>query len=112
MKHLLSLLHQGLDKYHTGMYWYTSRDSVEEAFELARQSISKDLNVLEFHKVIAPLVALSNEDHTDIYLNERMHLMWTQHLKAKRLSRSMVKAQNRLPVKLETSSHLMDTSNK
>jgi hypothetical protein len=26
------------------------------------------LNVLEFHKLIAPLVALSREDHTDIYL--------------------------------------------
>jgi len=29
--------------------------------------VTRDLNVLEFHKLIAPLVALSREDHTDIY---------------------------------------------
>lgn len=64
----LDLLYQGLDKFHTGMYWYTPKDSVELAFEKAKKQINTDLNVLEFHKIIAPLVALSREDHTDIYL--------------------------------------------
>lgn len=66
----LDILFQGLDKYHTGMYWYTSKDIVEQEFEKARVQINSDLDVLEFHKVIAPLVALSNEDHTDIYFND------------------------------------------
>jgi len=66
----LELLYQGLDKYHTGMYWYTSKDSLKAAFALARKQIEKDLDILEFHKIIAPLIALSNEDHTDIFLSE------------------------------------------
>ncbi len=50
------------------MYWYTSKDSVDNAFKKVKSLINKDMNVLEFHKLIAPLVALSREDHTDIYL--------------------------------------------
>ena len=64
----LDLLYQGLDKFHTGMYWYTPKDSVDEAFKMAKSKIKSDLNVLEFHKIIAPLVALSREDHTNITL--------------------------------------------
>jgi hypothetical protein len=66
----LELLYQGLDKFHTGMYWYTPKDSVDFAFEMAKSKITADLNVLEFHKIIAPLVALSREDHTNVYLPE------------------------------------------
>lgn len=66
----LELLYQGLDKFHTGMYWYTPKDSVDYAFEMAKKKITSDLNVLEFHKIVAPLVALSREDHTNIYLPE------------------------------------------
>jgi len=64
----LEILYQGLNKFHSGMYWYTPKDSVDMAFESARKSITGDLNVVEFHKLIAPLVALSREDHTNIYL--------------------------------------------
>ena len=64
----LELLRQALDKYHTGMYWYTPKDSVEAAFQRASEAITEDLNVLAFHKIIAPLVALSREDHTNIFL--------------------------------------------
>lgn len=62
----LEILYQGLDKFHSGMYWYTPKDSVDIAFQDVRNKIINDLNVLEFHKLIAPLVALSREDHTDI----------------------------------------------
>jgi hypothetical protein len=63
----LEILYQGLDKFHSGMYWYTPKDSVDRAFAAVRKQITEDLNVLEFHKLIAPLVALSREDHTNIY---------------------------------------------
>lgn len=62
----LDILYQGLDKFHSGMYWYTPKDSVDIAFQEVRKKITNDLNVLEFHKLIAPLVALSREDHTNI----------------------------------------------
>lgn len=64
----LAILYQALDEYHTGMYWYSSEDSVELAFQQAGEAITTDLNVLEYHKIIAPLVSLSNEDHTNISL--------------------------------------------
>lgn len=66
----LETLYQGLDKFHSGMYWYTPKDSVEMAFRKVKMQITRDLNVLEFHKLIAPLVALSREDHTNINLPE------------------------------------------
>lgn len=68
----LDLLYQGLDKFHSGMYWYTPKDSVDFAFLNAKNKISTDLNILEFHKIIAPLVALSREDHTDVFLPQNI----------------------------------------
>lgn len=68
----IDLLYQGLDKFHTGMYWYTPKDSVDNAFEIAKNKITTDLNILEFHKIVAPLVALSREDHTNIYLPDNV----------------------------------------
>lgn len=65
------LLEQSLQKYHTGIYWYTPKDSFDTAFSRAKNQIDRDMNVLEFYKVIAPLVALTNEDHTNIYLPEK-----------------------------------------
>jgi hypothetical protein len=64
----LEILYQGLDKFHSGMYWYTPKDSVDFAFKKVKSLISKDMNVLEFHKLIAPLVSLSREGHTTISL--------------------------------------------
>ena len=69
----LDILYQGLDKFHSGMYWYTPKDSVDIAFRKVRKKIANDLNVLEYHKLIAPLVALSREDHTDIRLPESVN---------------------------------------
>lgn len=66
----LDILYQGLDKFHSGMYWYTPKDSVDAAFLEVREKITEDLNVLEFHKLIAPLIALSREAHTSIYRPE------------------------------------------
>ena len=64
----LDILYQSLDKFHSGMYWYTPKDSIDIAFQEVRKKITNDLNVLEFHKLIAPLVGLSREGHTSIRL--------------------------------------------
>ena len=68
----VEILYQGLDKFHSGMYWYTPKDSVDAAFAEVRKKIDKDLNVLEFHKLVAPLVSLSREDHNDINLPQNL----------------------------------------
>lgn len=77
----LDMLYQGLDKFHTGMYWYTPKDSVDLAFEEVRNQLTHDLNVLEFHKLIAPLVALSREDHTDIFLPKTVKEKFNKEVK-------------------------------
>lgn len=64
----LEILYQGLDQFHSGMYWYTSKDSVDLAFTQAKQKITQAMNVVEFYKLIAPLVALSREGHTQLSL--------------------------------------------
>ena len=69
----LELLYQGLDKFHTGMYWYTSKKTVDSAFDKVKSEINQDMNVLEFHKLIAPLVSLSREGHTYIRLPDTIY---------------------------------------
>lgn len=64
------LLKQGLEKYHTGLYWYTSKDSFDIALAEAKSEINRDMNVLEFHKVVAPLIAMSKEAHSALILPE------------------------------------------
>lgn len=64
----LELLYQGMDKFHSGMYWYTPKEEVDLAFKKVKNEITGDLNVLQFHQLIAPLVALSREGHTSIRL--------------------------------------------
>ncbi len=66
----LEIVYQALDKFHSGMYWYTPKDSVDMAFQEVRTKINQDMNVLEFHKHIAPLVALARENHTSISMPE------------------------------------------
>ena len=61
---------QALEKHHSGMYWYTPKDSLDTAFKEGYDRIDKDLNEIEFFKIIAPIVALTREDHTDIELSE------------------------------------------
>ncbi|WP_299764913.1 S41 family peptidase [uncultured Dokdonia sp.] len=65
---------QALEKQHTGMYWYTPKDSVDVALNKGRAKITEDLNEIEFFKIIAPIVALTREDHTDIRLSEETEL--------------------------------------
>lgn len=67
------LLKQGLEKYHTGLYWYTSKDSFDGAFARAKSKINRDMNVLEFHKAIAPLISMSKEAHTALVLPQSIN---------------------------------------
>ncbi|MEO0403701.1 MAG: S41 family peptidase, partial [Bacteroidota bacterium] len=77
----LELFKQGMEKYHTGLYWYTSKDSLDLAFQKAKESINGDMNVLEFHKIIAPIVVLSREDHCNIYLPDETEEQMNSHAK-------------------------------
>lgn len=60
------LLKQGLEKHHSGMYWYTPKDSLDMAFSNGLSKIESDMNEIEFFKIASPIVSLTREDHTDI----------------------------------------------
>lgn len=60
------LLKQGLEKHHSGLYWYTPKDSVDMAFLNGFEKIQSEMNEIEFFKVISPIVSLTREDHTNI----------------------------------------------
>ncbi len=64
----LELLWQGIDQFHSGAYWYTPRDSIKGAFDEVRLQLTDSLTVLGFHRLVAPLVGLTREDHADIRL--------------------------------------------
>ncbi|MEL7427869.1 MAG: S41 family peptidase [Bacteroidota bacterium] len=64
----LELLWQGIDQYHSGAYWYTPRDSIKAAFDQARGQLKDSLTTLGFHRLVAPLVALTREDHANIFI--------------------------------------------
>lgn len=66
----LELLWQGIDQFHSGAYWYTPRDSIFSAYQQVQQQLTDSMTVLDFHRLIAPLIALTREDHADIYLPE------------------------------------------
>ena len=67
----VNLLQEGLENFHSGLYWYTTKDSMDKAFEQARDGLTKPMNELEFHRLIAPIIGLTREDHTNIILSDR-----------------------------------------
>lgn len=67
------LFRQGMEKYHTGLYWYTTKAKFDAAFDQALAKIDHPMDVFEFHRLLAPLVALSREDHCNIHLPEEAH---------------------------------------
>ncbi|MEM1216276.1 MAG: hypothetical protein AAGJ82_11355, partial [Bacteroidota bacterium] len=68
MERDLDLLWQGIDQYHSGAYWYTSRDSLQAAFRAARATCQDSLTVLGFYRQAARLLALTREDHANMAL--------------------------------------------
>ena len=68
LKRDIVLLQQGLASFHTGLYWYTPKDSIDLAFQQALESITGPMDALSFYRVISPLVALTREDHTNLSL--------------------------------------------
>ncbi|MEM6802803.1 MAG: S41 family peptidase [Bacteroidota bacterium] len=74
------LLKQALEKYHTGLYWYTPKEVYDEAFEKARAQIKGPMNVFEFHKLIAGLIVLCREDHTNIFLPQSAKSHMEEHI--------------------------------
>src|SRR5262249_3863717 len=59
---------QALEEGHSGIYRYTSKEELDRLFAHAEQSLTKAMTVVEFYRVLAPVVAAIKCGHTDISL--------------------------------------------
>ena len=57
-----------LEESHGGLYWYTPKAAFDAAFEAAAEKLDEPMTELEFIKVVAPLVDLIRDGHTNLDL--------------------------------------------
>jgi hypothetical protein len=57
-----------LEEGHSGIYRYTSKDQLDRLFDQAEKCLTKPMSMLEFYRVLAPVVAAIKCGHTDVAL--------------------------------------------
>jgi hypothetical protein len=77
-----SLLRNILEKKHPSLYWYTSKDSMDNYFDQGYQNIADSMTELQFGwKIIAPLTNKIHCGHTSFSMSSR----WANYIKDKRM---------------------------
>jgi hypothetical protein len=59
---------QALEEGHSGIYRYTSKKELDRLFDQAEKSLTKPMSVVEFYRVLAPVVAAIKCGHTEVSL--------------------------------------------
>ena len=59
---------QALEEGHSGIYRYTSKEELDRLFDQAEKSLTKPMSMLEFYRVLAPVVAAIKCGHTEVSL--------------------------------------------
>jgi hypothetical protein len=59
---------QALEEGHSGIYRYTSKDELDRLFDQAEKSLTRPMSMLEFYRVLAPVVAAIKCGHTEVAL--------------------------------------------
>jgi hypothetical protein len=59
---------KALEEGHSGIYRYTPKQELDRLFNQAERSLVKPLSILEFYRVLAPVVAAIKCGHTGVYL--------------------------------------------
>lgn len=68
MKEDIHLLWKELETYHPGLYQYTSKEELKQAFQEVQRRIQKETSLLEFYKLLSPVIALIRCGHTSLRL--------------------------------------------
>lgn len=72
LKQDLSLLYQGLQKYHPSLYAYCTKEELEKSYHLSRTAINDSLTESAFaYRVIAPFIAHIRCGHTSVAVSPR-----------------------------------------
>jgi hypothetical protein len=59
---------EALEEGHGGIYRYTSKQELDHRFDQAEKSLTKPMSMLEFYRVLAPVVAAIKCGHTEVSL--------------------------------------------
>lgn len=59
-------LRKALEEGHPTLYWYTSKENLDSAFDETFQRINKDMTEREFYKVLTPLIEYIKCGHTNL----------------------------------------------
>ena len=59
---------EALEEGHGGIYRYTSKQELDRRFDQAEKSLTKPMSMLEFYRVLAPVVAAIKCGHTEVSL--------------------------------------------
>ncbi|MBV9928517.1 MAG: hypothetical protein JOZ96_26110 [Acidobacteria bacterium] len=66
--HDFRILRQTLEEAQPGLYRQTGKDELDRAFSKAEESLDRPLDVFEFYRVLAPVVATVRCGHTNLQL--------------------------------------------
>jgi hypothetical protein len=64
----LGIARQALEEGHSGIYRYTSKEDLDRLFDQAEKCLTKPMSMLEFYRVLAPVVAAIKCGHTEVSL--------------------------------------------
>jgi hypothetical protein len=68
----VSALRKALEKYHPGLYWYTSREEFNRTWDSLMADIDRPLTEGQFFKLLLPVVARVKCAHTLFYPSDKM----------------------------------------
>jgi hypothetical protein len=69
----LRILRQALEEGHPGIYRYTPKAKLDQAFDRADQALNRPMNVYEFYRIVAPAVAELKCGHTGVRVNPSLN---------------------------------------
>ena len=71
LQHDFSIYEQTLHEAHPGLYWYTSKDTMDAYFEWGRKQLQDSLTEPEFRKVLNYVTSKINCGHTSVRSSKR-----------------------------------------
>lgn len=53
-----------IEEMHPGLYWYTSKEEMDQSFNRVSQNLEKELSEMEFFRMLAPIISKIRCSHT------------------------------------------------
>ncbi len=74
-----------LEQHHPGLYWYTSKDSIDYYFNWGHQQLKDSMTEPEFRKVLTYVTAKIDCGHTTVRSSKR----WNRYTDTSRLGKNI-----------------------